>query len=458
VMSIPERTSAPTPATERVSSITPAKPPILEDDVGPSRMMEIGLHGLVTGLLIVSIIGIAYVYGFNLESGSLLDNISAAVRALGVDGGFFLGLYFSRRLWMRKKRGWWDGVKTSLFGFIWFLVALLMASLSWFSNTLFVTNYQTIITQDLLAKAGFTSISPQLVNKAIGAIPLVIVLLYSIVPRRVQVRLDARTPEEIEEEARREAARIRAQNMVAAARAEGAGQRLRTVLGGLVTEAFNLEERQQRDERLKQMRIALETAGYATNDLNDEQVEIQAVARGVWDQARNRPIKTIIHTPAEAEESHALPAHHQPGTRQERLTIDALAPEELETWQPVERTWSSAEPDQPASLARGQRSGISPAQNEQEAGFTFAELADALHVAHGSITYWTRPEFTGPTKIFAHEIFTGPDGVKRVGPEVLLRLLRAHTKTGQARAQGIASSSQAALPAGTAAWKHNGTH
>lgn len=98
--------------------------------------MEIGLHGLVTGLLIVSIIGIAYVYGFNLETGSLLDNISAAVRALGVDGGFFLGLYFSRRLWMRRKRGWGDGIKTTLFGFIWFLVALLMASLSWFSNTL----------------------------------------------------------------------------------------------------------------------------------------------------------------------------------------------------------------------------------------------------------------------------------------------------------------------------------
>lgn len=97
--------------------------------------MEIGLHGLVTGLLIVSIIGIAYVYGFNLETGSLLDNISAAVRALGVDGGFFLGLYFARRLWMLRKRGWGDGIKTTLFGFIWFLVALLMASLSWFSNT-----------------------------------------------------------------------------------------------------------------------------------------------------------------------------------------------------------------------------------------------------------------------------------------------------------------------------------
>lgn len=452
-MSTPVRIPAPTPAPETISPNTAAKLPVSEDDVGPSRAMEIGLHGLVAGLLVVSIIGIAYVYGFNLESGSLLDNISAAVRALGVDGGFFLGLYFSRRLWMRKKRGWWDGIKTSTFGFIWFLVALLMAALSWFSNTLFVTNYQTIITQDLLAKAGFTSISPQLVNKAIGAIPLVIVLLYSIVPRRVQVRLDARTPEEIAEEARREAARIRAQNMVAAARAEGAGQRIRTVLGGLVTEAFNLEERQQRDERRKQMRIALETAGYATDDLNDEQVEIQAVARGVWDQARNKPVKAAPQAPTEAEGSHALAAHQQPATQQERSIIDALAPEELEVWQPVERTWGNAESAQQqlASLAREQRPGVRTARNEQEAGFTFAELADALHVAHGSITYWTRPEFSGPTKIFTHEIFTGPDGVKRVGPEVLLRLMRAHTKTSQARAQG-------ALPAETAAWKNNGNH
>jgi len=166
-MNISARTLAPTSSSAPNAA---AKPQAAEDDVGPSRVMEIGLHALVTGLLIVSIIGIAYVYGFNLQTGSLLDNISAAVRALGVDGGFFLGLYFSRRMWMRRKRGWGDGIATTLFGLIWFLVALLMASLSWFSNTLFVTNYQTIITQDLLNRAGFTDIPPELVNKPIGAI------------------------------------------------------------------------------------------------------------------------------------------------------------------------------------------------------------------------------------------------------------------------------------------------
>ena len=71
--------------------------------VGPSRFMEIGLSGLVAALLGVSIIGIAYVYGFNLTTGNLLDNSNAAVRAVGVDGGFFLGLYFSRRHWTREK-------------------------------------------------------------------------------------------------------------------------------------------------------------------------------------------------------------------------------------------------------------------------------------------------------------------------------------------------------------------
>ncbi len=440
-MSNSARTLAPTPTTEKTSSSTAARPALLEDEVGPSRVMEIGLHGLVAGLLIVSIIGIAYVYGFNLETGSLLDNISAGVRALGVDGGFFLGLYFSRRLWMRRKRGWWDGVKTSLFGFIWFLVALLMASLSWFSNTLFVTNSQTIITQDLLAKAGFTSISPQLVNKAIGAIPLVIVLLYSIVPRRMPVRFDTRSSEEIEEEAKREASRIRAQNMVAAARAEGAGQRIRTVLGGLVTEAFNLEEAKKRDEELKQMRIALETAGYSSSNLSDEQVEIQAVARGLWDQATNKPLKIAPRPGSQPEGTQALMVHPQPMTRQEMVSIDALDQEELEVWQPVERTWGNAE--------------IHPSRpNEQEAAITFAELADALHVAHGTITYWARPEFAGPTKIFEHEMRTGPDGTRYVGPEVLLRLLRNRTKIGQPKANGFSQGS----PAGMSGWKSNGSY
>src|SRR5215469_18044864 len=104
----------------------------MDEDVGPSRTMEIGLHILVSALLMVSIIGITFVYGFNLQTGNLLDNLSALVRALGVDGGFFLGLYFSRRLWMRKKHGWWDGIKTNAFGLIWFGVALLMASLAGF--------------------------------------------------------------------------------------------------------------------------------------------------------------------------------------------------------------------------------------------------------------------------------------------------------------------------------------
>ncbi len=325
---------------------------------------------------------------------------------------------------MRRKHGWWDGLKTTTFGLIWFLVALLMAALSWFSNTLFVTSYQIVITGDLLEKAGFTDISPQVVNKAIGAIPLVIVLLYSIVPRRVQARRDLRTPEEIEEEAGREAARIRAQNLVAAARAEGAGQRLRTVVGGLVSEAFNREEAKKREERLKQMRIALETAGYSTADLNDEQVEIQAIARGVWDQARNAPINAAPHPVAETEERRTPAPHRQTPSRPERLAADTLDQEELEVWQPVERTW-----------------GKTP-----ETGFTFDELADALHVAHGTITYWARPEFAGPTKIFAHEITTGPDGVKRVGPEVFLRLLRATRKTGYAKANGLSSGAHGALP------------
>jgi hypothetical protein len=444
------RTLAPTPAPEKTSASLAAKSALIVDEVGPSRAMEIGLHGLVSGLLIVSIIGIAYVYGFNLETGSLLDNISAAVRALGVDGGFFLGLYFSRRLWMRKKHGWWDGIRTTVFGLIWFAVALLMASLSWFSNTLFVANYQTIITEDLLAKAGFTSISPQLVNKAIGAIPLVIVLLYSIVPRQSRTVLDVRSPEEIEEEALREAARIRAQNMVAAARAEGAGQRIRTVLGGLVNEAFNLEEAKKHDESLKQMRIALETAGYTTDGLNDEQIEIQAVARGVWDQAANKAIQSAASPAAQAEGTQVLSMRRQPVPRRDLLSVDALDQEEMEVWQPVERSWGKVE-----ALPERSSYGAHPARSTgHEASLTFDELADALHVAHGTVAYWARPDFTGPTRIHEHEVSVGADGIKRVGPEVLLRLLRTHTKAGPHKANGVLPS----LPAGANGWKDNGSY
>lgn len=422
------------PVTKIVTTPAAAKPQVSEDDVGPSRVMEIGLHGLVTGLLIVSIIGIAYVYGFNLDTGSLLDNISAAVRALGVDGGFFLGLYFSRRLWMRRKRGWGDGIKTSLFGLIWFLVALLMASLSWFSNTLFVTNYQTIITADLLSKAGFTSVSPQLVNKAIGAIPLVIVLLYSIVPRRMQEREDTRTPEEIEEEALREAARIRAQNMVAAARAEGAGQRIRTVLGGLVGEALNLDERAQRDERLKQMRIALETAGYSSDDLSDEQVEIQVVARGLWDQAANKAIK--------------VRAEKRSGAF--RATTDLTAPLAQET--------DAATPGE---------GGIASPVLESDT-VSVAQLAQAVDVVPNTVKYWMRPDFDGPTKFLPGEIIPQADGSSRIRSSALARLLllkmerekteRRNGSDGTANGKGTTRSSLGRVRAASKSARSNGNH
>jgi hypothetical protein len=258
--------------------------------VGPSKYMEIGLTVLVTALLAVSIIGIAYVYGFSLD-GNLLDNISAAVRAVGVDGGFFLGLYFSRRHWTREKHGFGDSVRALLAGIPWFVVAMIMAGVSWLSNTLFVNGSTTIITQASLDHAGITIINAQQANWMIGGIPLLIILLYSIVPSQAMVKIDTREPEEIEREAEREAARIRAQNKVAAARAEGAGQRLRTVIGGVVGEALNLEETRKRDERLKQMRIALETAGVATDGMSDEHVEIQVVSRGLWDQKKGEAIK-----------------------------------------------------------------------------------------------------------------------------------------------------------------------
>jgi hypothetical protein len=161
---------------------TAAKSVPEKEGVGPSRLMEIGLHVLVGGLLAVSIVGIAYVYGFVLDGKHFLDDVSALVRALGVDGGFFLGLYFSRRHWTRKKQGWMDSLKAAVAGIPWFVVAMIMAAVSWLSNTLFVSGSGTIITQDTLNKAGITIINAQQANWMVGGIPLLITLLYSIVP------------------------------------------------------------------------------------------------------------------------------------------------------------------------------------------------------------------------------------------------------------------------------------
>ena len=336
--------------------------------VGPSRYMEIGLNVLVGALLAVSIIGIAYVYGFSLD-GNLLDNISAGVRAVGVDGGFFLGLYFSRRHWTREKTGWWDGLNALLAGVPWFVVAMIMAGVSWLSNTLFVSGSVTIITQAALDKAGITIINAQQANWMVGGIPLLIILLYSIVPSQVQTHIETRTPEEIEQEAKQEAARIRAQNMVAAAKAEGAGQRLRTVVGGVVGQALNLEERGKRDERIKQMRIALETAGHATSDMTDEQVEIQAVARGVWDQKKGEAIRPKAATP----------------TRSTSATL--RLPEEAEA---DEESDESDDPDgEPDTTPTG----------SQVSWLDANAVAAFLEITKPTAINWMKGDWTGPYRI-----------------------------------------------------------
>jgi hypothetical protein len=58
-----------------------------------------------------------------------------------------------------------------------------------------------------------------------------------------------------------------------------------------VGQAFNLDERARRKARLQQMRITLEAAGIKTAKMTDKDVEVQVVARGLWDQEKDGAIK-----------------------------------------------------------------------------------------------------------------------------------------------------------------------
>jgi hypothetical protein len=163
------------------------------DDVAPSRAMEYWLLAIMVLSLAVSISGLAFVYGFDLAHPFAPSNISPAVRGVIVDSIMFLGVYFTRRFLMHRGKQpshWFWGV-------VWLGVAVVATGFSWFSNTLAVTAIGTIVTQHLLEKAGFAGWDAAEVNQIIAALPIVAVLLYGIVPRRVASAptiIDTRTP------------------------------------------------------------------------------------------------------------------------------------------------------------------------------------------------------------------------------------------------------------------------
>ena len=274
------------------------------DDVGPSPIVERVVHGVVWALLGVSIVGIAFIFGFDPGNWLSVDNASAAIRALGVDLTFYGGLYFARKFWNHQRRTFGD----FLWGCFWFFFAFCAACLSWFANSLFIAR-QHLVTQDLLNSAGFSWVTAHLVNQVVGAIPIAIILLYSFVPR--QQVTDRRTPEQIAEDAKRELALLQAKSAVEAQRASLAGSRMRGVVGGFVNQALNLEERQRqasldeqkREERQERREKRERLRGLANIhglDPYADDLEEQLTAMGVWNQP---PAKIAEVAPVEATDT-----------------------------------------------------------------------------------------------------------------------------------------------------------
>jgi len=255
------------------------------EGVGPSPIVEKVVHGVVWLLLLVSIIGIAFIFGLAPSQGVTIDNASAVIRAIGVDLTFYGSIYFARKFWNRRQLLW---------GGFWFLIALGAAALSWFANSLFVS-LQHLVTQAQLDAAGFSWMNAQLVNQVVGAIPITIILIYSFVPR--QQVADTRTPEQILQDSARRIAQLQAKNAERAAFAGEAGAGVRSVVGGFFKQIIPQQEERPRFGKLsvepsdanirRQMRdladlALLDECTDDDGDLDYQQLEMRLRDAGLW--------------------------------------------------------------------------------------------------------------------------------------------------------------------------------
>jgi hypothetical protein len=452
-----------------------------EDDIAPSRAMEYWLFGIMTASLAVSISGLAFVYGFDLAHPFSPSNISPGVRGIIVDSVMFLGVYFTRRFLMHQGKQTWHW----FWGSIWLLVAVLATGFSWFSNTLAVNALGTVVTQGLLNKAGFGDWDAAGVNQVIAALPIVAVLLYAIVPRRMKAAprvVDTRTPEEILHEAQQEAARIQAGRMLRQARAEEVGEGLGDGISALtrgVNTALGRDPRAAhaakvaREEALRQMRVLLLRHGWVESldkamKMKPEQIRLLAETKKLWDPATNQPASWAL-LPTESEKRadlRKLALAHQWLTAEEVAQEDEmgyaalqaryaeleLRAEEARRQEEAQRLIQPADPDReapdtspqmnPAPLAaaasapapvdgEAKRDGFTPAElgkrpggersggggdtrpeaapegsdpdEDYEDWLTVDEFAEEFHIAPATVGYWSRPDASGPKKIYQQE-------------------------------------------------------
>jgi hypothetical protein len=467
-------TLPPSSEAQEPEALQPSQSSVTEEDIAPSRAMEYWLFGIMAASLAVSISGLAFVYGFDLNHFFSPTNISPGVRGVIVDSIMFLGVYFTRRFLMhRPKRAWhW------FWGVVWLLVAVLATGFSWFSNTLAVNELGTTVTQQLLNKAGFEGWDAAEVNQVIAALPIVAVLLYGIVPRRMKTAprmVDTRTPEQILQEAQQDAARIQAARIVRQARAtevgESIGEGVSAVTRGLNTALGRDPQaahaaKAAREDALRQMRVLLLRHGWVESldkamKMKPEQVQLLAETKQLWNMETNQPMPwALLPTKAEKrDELRKLAMAHQWLTAKDVAQEDEMGYAELEArYVELEQRAESVRAEEAARQAEAQLLMVPAAPHQEpvndplsshlppllvqigggdstqgatkQDGFTPEELAKRLGKSRGTIINWMKDEAKPPFKIYAEEIFLTERGYQRITADAFLRLSRALEEEG----------------------------
>jgi hypothetical protein len=185
-------------------------------------------------LLVIGISAVLTANYFGFPSSDPVVKAQAVIYALGVDGLFYLAVRLTRCYLAARHLGT---------GSFWLLVASGMGFFTYHNNLLFAANAWQL-NQEALLRAG---VSDTLELHLHALIPVIVVLIVSIIPRR-QVQ-DLRTPEQILLEAEQKAALLQAKALLRGVESVGAGAGLRSAVIGVGNGLFKLDERKVQKEQ-----------------------------------------------------------------------------------------------------------------------------------------------------------------------------------------------------------------
>lgn len=281
-----------------------------------SRWENVLIETIAISVIIISAAVTANYFGWPSPDPTV--KAAAAVYAYGVDGMFYVCVRLARHYLSYGFSA--RGVGLGLF---WMLLSALMGAFTWHNNLLFAATSWHISAQ-ALARVGFSD-AEELQLHAI--IPVAVVLIVAVIPRR-HVK-EVRTPEQIIEDARQQAALLQAQNMLRSIKAQGAGQALSTSVGGFLGKALKLDERKARQDAERKQR----------EEADRQHEEQRAYQKKLWSLATPEMRAACVHdgedetwTDYEQLEQMLLAAGMMPFQK----TIDAVA------------VISTTQPDMPA--------------------------------------------------------------------------------------------------------------